>query len=181
MPAFAVLIFTALPAHADVSSWMFVGGGPSWVESQNQATREQGALQIESGLGTPPADSVIFGGLGRVHTHFGEGTDLGLMLRGATHGFVNGDWGGALDLGGYERFWGIGSAGFAGSLVLGAPWGITLSVGGGLGTNDARSYSAALGVDLARLTVYRRTGNSWWVNPFPAYRPEDPTPGGPVD
>ena len=86
-------------------------------------------------------------------------------------GFVNGDWGGGVDLGGYQRWWGTGSTGLQGALVLGAPWGITMSVGAGAGTNDARHYSATLGIDFARLTVYRRSGDSWWKNPFPAYRP----------
>ena len=34
------------------------------------------------------------------------------------------------------------------------------------------AFGATLGVDLARLTVYRRSGQNWWKNPFPAYRPE---------
>ncbi len=150
---------------------MFVGGGPGFTQYGESAVDQRASLQLDAGLGTPPADTVIFGGLGRAHTHFGGGTDLGLMLRTATHGFVNGDWGGALDLGGYQRWWGIESTGLQGALVLGGPWGITLSAGGGAGTNDARHYTATLGIDFARLTVYRRSGDSWWKNPFPAYRP----------
>jgi len=169
----AALSSWAAPLRADVSSWLFVGMGPSWVEQHSADTEQQLSLQLESGLGTPPRDSVIFGGLFRTHTHFGQGTDLGLFIRTATHGFVNGDFGGALDLGGYQRFWGIGSSGLGGSLVLGAPWGITLSAGGGFGTNDSKSFSAVLGVDFARLTIYRRSGQTWLKNPFPAYRPED--------
>jgi hypothetical protein len=165
------LLLSAASARADVSSWMFVGGGPTWTEEGGRPEEQQPSLQVEAGLGTPPADSVIFGGLYRTHTHFGRGTDLGLMLRGATHGFVNGDFGAAIDFGGYQRWWGIGSSGLQGALVLGAPWGVTLSVGGGLGTNDARHFGATLGIDFARLTIYRRTGDSWWKNPFPAYRP----------
>jgi hypothetical protein len=164
-------LVSAGPARADVSSWLYLGGGPSQTELGGDDPDRQASFQLDAGLGTPPADTVIFGGLYRVHTHFGMGTDLGLMARIATHGFVNGDWGGALDLGGYQRWWGIGSTGVQGALVLGAPWGITLSVGGGAGTNDARHYSATLGIDFARLTVYRRSGDTWWKNPFPAYRP----------
>jgi hypothetical protein len=168
-----VLSLWSEPARADVSSWLFVGAGPSWVEQRSTGTDSQLSLQIETGLGTPPANTVIFGGLFRTHTHFGLGTDLGLMLRTATHGFVNGGFGGALDLGGYQRFWDEGSSGLAGSLVLGAPWGITLSAGGAFGTNEHKSFSAVLGVDFARLTIYRRSGQAWLKNPFPAYRPED--------
>ena len=98
------------------------------------------------------------------------------MLRTTTHGFVNGGWGAAIDLGGYQRWWGMGSTGGMGQLVLGAPWGITLAVGGGRGSNDGEHMSVMLGIDLARLTVYRRTGTSWWTNPFPAYRPKTKSP-----
>ncbi len=55
--------------------------------------------------------------------------------------------------------------------MLGAPWGITLSATGTLGSNDERSVSAVLGIDFARLTVYRTSGGQWWPNTFPAYRP----------
>jgi hypothetical protein len=163
----------ASEARADVSSWMFVGSGPSVIDESKTPAESQAALQVETGLGTPPAHDVIGGGMLRMHTHFTQGTDLGLLLRAASHGFVNGGWGGAVDLGGYQRWWGSGSQGLMGSLVLGAPWGITLSLGAGVGNDEARMYTASLGVDLARLTVYRRTGFDWWNNPFPAYRPED--------
>jgi hypothetical protein len=128
-------------------------------------------------MGTPPQDAFIVGGLGRVHTFFGRGTDLAVLLRGATHGFVNGSWGGAIDIGPYRRFWGSGSTGGAGSLVLGAPWGLTMSLGATLGTHDGQSVSATFGIDLARLTVYRQAGENLWVNPFPptsSERPESP-------
>jgi hypothetical protein len=63
--------------------------------------------------------------------------------------------------------------GGAGTLWLGAPWGVSLGVGGSVGSHDARSFSAILGIDLARLTVYRNSGTSVFLNPFPAYRPKD--------
>jgi hypothetical protein len=143
------------------------------LEQEDTELETQPMFQLETGLGSPPSDALIVGGLGRMQTHFGQGTDLGLAVRLALHGFVNGDWGGAIDLGGYQRWWETGSTGVTGALVLGAPWGITLSLGTHFGTNDARGYTAALGIDLARLTVYRRTGSSWWKNTFPAYRPEE--------
>jgi hypothetical protein len=108
----------------------------------------------------------------RLQPHFGATTDLGLLLRTATHGYVNGDWGGAIDIGGYQRL-SENSRGLLGALALGAPWGITLSASGGLGEDHQRMVSAVLGIDFARLTVYRRTGDTWWPNPFPAYRPEE--------
>ncbi len=173
LSAAGLVLATSAEAAADVSSWMFVGSGPSVIDEQDAEAESQAALQIDTGLGSAPSAPVIGGGLLRLQTHFSQGTDLGLLLRTATHGFVNGGWGGALDLGGYQRFWGGGSTGLQGSLVFGAPWGITLSVGAGFGNDETRTYTASLGVDLARLTVYRRTGQKWWPNPFPAYRPED--------
>jgi hypothetical protein len=157
-----------------VSSWLYVGTGPSWTrEGKNATTDSQPTFQLDLGLGTPPDAFLIVGGIGRFQTYFGQGSDLGLLIRTATHGYVNGQWGAAIDLGGYQRWWGIGSTGYTGSLNLGAPWGVTLSGTGGMGTNDQLSYSVTLGIDFARLTVYRRSGDSWWKNPFPAYRPEE--------
>lgn len=166
-------LFYAPRAHADASSWLFLGGGGSSLEMAGEGPEVQPLFQLETGVGSSPADPLIIGGLGRMQTHFGQGTDLGLALRLATHGFVNGQWGGALDLGGYQRWWGSESTGFAGALVLGAPWGITMSLGAHYGSNDAQGFSGVLGIDLLRLTVYRRSGESWWKNSFPAYRPED--------
>lgn len=122
-------------------------------------------MQLEGGFGTPPSSFVV-GGLFRAQSYFKEGTDLALLLRGATGGFVQGGWGLAVDVGPYQRFWGHGSQGGLAALVLGAPWGITLSAGGGMGTNDQRFASATLGLDFARLTVYRSSGTRWFMNPY---------------
>ncbi len=172
--AAALACFWPSTAKADVSSWLFVGAGPSWTqEGKKAATERQLTLQLDTGIGTPPDAPIIVGGLGRFQTYFGQGSDIGLLVRTATQGFVNGNWGAAIDLGGYQRWWGIGSTGLTGSLVLGGPWGITLVGSGGFGTNDQKSYSAVLGIDFARLTIYRTSGDSFWKNPFPAYRPDE--------
>ncbi len=133
----------------------------------------QPLLSLQTGMGTPPNSPIIVGGMFKLNTYFGRGTDLGLSLRTATQGFVLGDWGAAIDLGGYQRFWEVGSTGGQGSLVLGAPWGITLDVTGGIGTNDARHVSAVIGIDFARLTIYRTSGQNWFMNPYPAHRSKD--------
>ncbi|HMJ11805.1 MAG TPA: hypothetical protein VK524_10355, partial [Polyangiaceae bacterium] len=65
-----------------------------------------------------------------------------------------------------------GSTGGAGSLVLGAPWGVTLSLGAMVGTHDSRTFTASLGIDFARLTIYRQAGQNLWINPFPPGRGE---------
>lgn len=156
----------ASPARADVSSWLFVGGGPAWHRQDGELLLAP-SLELESGFGTTPAAPVVLGWLADSQTHFGYGTDLGLSARLATRGFVTGGWGAALDLGGYARFWGTESFGAQGALVLGAPWGITLNLNAARGTADATTFSAVLGIDLLRLTVYRTTGQGWFPNPMP--------------
>lgn len=163
------VLLLARPARADVSSWAFAGAGPSWVETDDHELSLQPSLLIEAGMGTPPRHPIIVGGMFRVQTHFGEGTDLGLSVRTATRGFMT-SWGLALDLGPYFRFWGEDSIGAQGSLVIGVPWGITLSGGGGFGGNGGQHFGVVLGLDFARLTVYRGTGTSWMPNPFPGGR-----------
>lgn len=170
--AAAALAGTA-QARADVSSWAYVGSGLSSLKQRNLELRVDPTLAIETGVGMSPKHPVIVGGMFKLQALFGDGADLGLSLRVATRSFVTGNFGLALDAGPYQRFWGEGSSGGQASLVLGAPWGITLSVGGGIGTNDARQYGATLGLDFARLTVYRLAGEDWFPNPRPAYRPKE--------
>lgn len=173
MLAFATTLTVASSAHADVSSWFFVGGGPSWHGWQGTSGHVVLApsLELETGFGTTPKNPLVLGWLMNGQALFGYGIDLGLSARLATRGFVLGDWGAALDLGGYARFWGAESFGGQGSLVLGAPWGITLNLNAARGSSNAVSFSGVLGVDFLRLTVYRTTGESWMLNPFPPEQP----------
>jgi hypothetical protein len=168
----ALLVWSA-PSRADVSSWAYVGSGPTSTKQQDLTQRVDPTLSIETGIGTAPKNPLILGGMFKLQALFGDGADLGLSLRLASRGFVTGRFGLALDAGPYQRFWGPGSSGGQAALVLGAPWGITLSLGGGMGTNDARTFGATLGVDFARLTVYRLSGENWFPNPHPAFRPKE--------
>jgi hypothetical protein len=127
-------------------------------------------MQLSTGLGMPPDHAVVLGGLVRMQTRFGDGSDLGLYVRTATRGYVQGGWGAALDLGGHERLWGATGPGVGGALSLGAPWGITLNLDAAYGPERVRTYAAVVGVDFARFTVYRGSGLSWWSNPFPSPR-----------
>lgn len=166
------LLFRVHPAQADVSSWAFVGGGVSRLEQNTLSARTVPSMRIHFGMGSDPSHPLIVGGLFSLEPHFGYGTDLALSVRTATRGYVNGQFGLALDLGGYERFWGVqGSAGGTGTLWLGAPWGLSLGAGASVGSHDARGMSLILGIDFARLTVYRTAGTSWFLNPFPVNRP----------
>lgn len=160
-------------ASADVSSWVYLGSGATSIEQRGLPRRLAPSIAVEAGMGTPPTNALVLGGMFKLLGLVGDGADLGLSLRLATRGFVTGNFGLALDAGPYQRFWGEGSTGGQAALVLGAPWGITLSLGGGLGSNDARQVGATLGLDFARLTVYRLSGESWFPNPHPAYRPKE--------
>ena len=142
----------------------------SQLAQHSLASTTAASMRVHFGMGSDPSHPLILGGLFSWEPHFGYGSDISQMVRLATRGYVNGGLGFALDLGPYERFWGEGSVGGAGTLWLGAPWGISLGVGGSVGSNDARSFSAILGIDFARLTVYRNTGTNQFLNPFPAYR-----------
>ncbi|MBI5535756.1 MAG: hypothetical protein HY898_23695 [Deltaproteobacteria bacterium] len=176
----ATLALSALAAtrdaHADVSSWLFVGNGPSWISQRKLEYELKPSMQIDFGVGSPVSKPVVIGGLVRATPYFGKGTDLALAARIATQGFAVGDWGVAIDGGAFKRWWRTESSGWLTSLQLGAPYGITLSVNASFGSEDNRTYGAILGVDLLRLTVYRLGGEKWWANPRPAWRPgEEPT------
>lgn len=163
----------AAPARADVSSWAYVGGGVTSLEQRGLSSHTDSTIAVEAGIGTPASSPLVLGGMFKLSALLGDGADLGVALRLANRGFVTGGFGLALDAGPYRRFWGEGSTGGHAALVLGAPWGITLSVGGGFGTKDARLFGATLGLDFARLTVHRLSGESWLPNPHPAYRPKE--------
>ena len=158
-------------AHAEVTSWFFAGGGPSWLSQKKSSYELEPTLQLDMGVGTQPSGDVVIGALARSSTYFGRGTDLGLALRASTGGFARGDWGIALDAGAYKRWWGMESAGPLASLQLGAPYGLQLSFNGAMGNDDHRTFGVMFGIDFLRLTVYRLGGEQWWTNPRPAWRP----------
>jgi hypothetical protein len=170
----ALVLLSARAARADASAWLFAGGGAtSW--KNGDATTLDPMLAFDLGVGTSPRGRFIAGGLVRLAPILGQGSDLSLLARGATRGFQAGDFGLAVDAGIYGRFWGAESTGFAGGLTLGAPLGAQLSVQTMIGSHDAFAVSAVLGLDLLRLTVYRRTLLDWWPNPSP--EPSAPAPG----
>lgn len=161
-------------SKADVSSWMFVGGGVTQVGQFAEDNFKKPTLRLATGMGTDPSNPFVVGGLFRLDTLFGKGSDLSAALRLADYGFVNGNWGVAVDLGGLARFWGLNRVyGGTATLIGGGPWGLELELGAMLGTHDTQGFSAIFGIDLARLTVYRQSGTSWWKNTFPAVRPEN--------
>lgn len=160
-----VCLGAAREASADSTAWVFAGGGATGWKQGEGSLAVNGALSFDVGAGTSPDRPFIFGGIFRLSPILGEGVDVGLLARVATHGFQGGDFGLALDAGGYARGWGDGSTGFAGSLTLGGPIGLQLGVHVSVGTNDAFGLGAVVGIDLLRLTVYRQTLLDWWPNP----------------
>ena len=171
----AVVSFERI-AKADVSSWLFVGGGVSQLGKFGSDNSREPSLRLSTGIGTDPSRTFVVGGLARLDTMFGNGTDLTAALRLADNGYVNGKWGLALDLGAVARYWGPNVYGGSATLIAGGPWGLQLELGALMGTRDTQGYSAIFGIDLARLTVYRQSGNSWWKNTFPAVRPASDHP-----
>lgn len=168
-PALSVTILMVTSvARADVSSWLFTGFGPSSVGQPGAGTDVRSSLQVDAGLGSSPAAPFAMGGVLRMHMHFGGGADFGAFLRTASGGYVRGDWGAALDLGGYVRTWTDGSPGAAATLSLGAPLGITLNLDAARGRDEVTTLAAVIGIDFARFTVYRSTGLTWLPNPFPS-------------
>jgi hypothetical protein len=152
-------------AHADAASWFSVAGGLG-AFSEGGTRRYPGALQLELGLGSSPANAIVLGGVAKTLSYFGNGTDLAFTLRGASGGFARGGFGFAIDAGAYQRWWGEDSSGFLGALVLGAPFGFQLTAMTEIGTNDVRAYAATVGIDLLRLTVYRNASGGYWPNPM---------------
>ena len=167
----SVSLVSLKPARADVSSWLLVGGGPSWISEQKSGYNVVPTLQFDAGLGTNPSRAIVLGILARSATHFGDGTDLGLAARLTTGGFSRGVFGLAIDGGLYRRWWGVGSWGPMASLHLGAPYGLQLTANVEIGTHDNKTFSALIGVDLLRLTVHRSPDDEWWPNPRPSYSP----------
>jgi hypothetical protein len=174
--AVAGVAASAGTARADASAWVFAGGGPMlWKQTTTDTTLKslppdkltaKGALTFDVGMGTTPNAPIIVGGVFRLMPMLGYGVDLGLLARGATRGYQAGGFGLALDLGGYWRTWGEGSVGFLGDVVLGAPLGLEMRLVGAAGKRDALALGAIFGIDLLRLTVFRKA--SYWPNPSPA-------------
>jgi hypothetical protein len=156
-------------ASAQATSWLYVGGGAGVFEGDDEKARP--VIQVDSGLGTSAKFPVVVGGFFRVQGYVGDGADVGVLARVASRGYALGDFGFGVDLGVVRRWWGENATLFTGDLVLGAPWGLSCTLGTSLGADDQRAYFASLGIDLARLTVHRHTGLEWFANPMRS--PED--------
>jgi hypothetical protein len=173
----AALLLFAPAARADLTSWLSLGGGYTLSYDGVTATyQSSGAFSGTIGVGSTPISPVVVGGVFRVTTRFGLGTDVGIMARVTTGGFSRGDWGLGLDLGPSMRWWGSGDYGrypLQGVLLLGAPWGLQVAVGTDIvnlgGDPPSRGGFALLEFDLLRFTLMRQgSTDSWWRNPSPA-------------
>lgn len=162
-------------AHADASSWLFVGGGTSRVDVHASQV-SSAVMRLDAGVGTKPSWPVMVGIGGRFVPYFEKGVDWAAYVRVATRSYVTGWWGAAVDGGGYARKWGGESTGYLASLNLGAPWGFVLTGNFDRGTEGHQTVSVLAGIDFLRLTVYRLAGEAEWPNPNPAWRPGETTP-----
>jgi hypothetical protein len=166
------LLLVAGTARADVSSWLFAGGGAG-LRDQSGQRATAAALELDTGIGSSPAAPLAVGGLLKLNTRFGQGSDFGLYLRTATGGYVRGGWGAAIDLGTLSRWEQGVHPGYGGAVSLGAPWGVTLDLNAARDNKERNAFVAVVGIDFARFSVYRATGTSWFPNPFPSPRPTD--------
>lgn len=161
-------VTSAARARADVSSWVSVAAGPA-VAVMDDESAWYPSLKLDAGLGTPPSGAVILGGGFRFGALFGLGADLGVALRVASGGYARGGWGVAADLGAYHRFAHESDGGSA-RLTLGAPWGLILAGTSSLGVEGTTTAELLFGLDFARLTAHRTTGQQWWPNPLATAR-----------
>jgi hypothetical protein len=151
-------------SKAQATSWLYAGGGTGAVERGQ--TEVLPLVQVDSGLGTSARYPVVVGGLFRFQGYVGGGLDLGVVSRVVSRGFAQGGYGAGIDIGVSQRWWGARSTALIGSLVLGAPWGLTVNVGASSGSGDQRTAFATVGIDFARLTVHRASGLNWMQNPM---------------
>jgi hypothetical protein len=164
-----VCLLLAGSARADVSSWLFAGGGVG-LRDYSGARTAAPAMELDTGIGSSPGEAIAVGGLIKLNTRFGQGSDFGLYLRTATGGYVRGAWGVAIDLGGLSRFEEGTHRGYGGTLSLGAPWGVTVNLDATRDNQDRNVFLAVVGIDFARFSVYRSIGTSWFPNPYPSPR-----------
>ncbi len=168
----AVGLWTA-SAAAETSAWLAASGGTTILTVNESEVKVRGSMAFDVGVGSSAQEDLIFGGLVRVAPIVAEGTDMAFLVRGATRGFQTGDFGVAVDLGGYLRLFDPSDpqGGFLGEVVLGAPLGFQLTLAGHAGTMKSYGGAAVLGIDLLRLTIYRQTLTEYWPNPL---SPTDP-------
>ncbi len=153
-------------AEADATAWAHVSGGAlGWQMGEGDDFKLSPMMTIDFGAGSDPDAMFILGGLFRIQPIFDGGADLALMARFATQGFQSDLIGIAIDVGAYQRFWGVESTGFAGEAILGGPLGLQLSALGHVGSNSAVGFGFLLGIDFVRLTVSRGHLLDWWPNP----------------
>lgn len=184
--ALAVSFLAAPAALAGPTSWAAVGGGAfGWrqgggdrrVRVDSDAVivsgtarpefRTDGVLMLEAGVGLPDRYPIVVGGLFRVTPMFsaGTGADMAWLARVCTRGYQVGGFGLSVDAGAYARVWGTPSQGFAGSISLGAPLGLTLSFHTMVGSDELLAFGGSISIDLLRLTLHRGTLLQWWPNP----------------
>ena len=89
----SMVMMGAGSAHADVSSWLFVGGGAHWLSEQKSGYEIAPAMQLDLGLGTPPSGPVSLDLT--LRSRFWSGTDLPCVA-GHTREFSSGGFGLAL-------------------------------------------------------------------------------------
>ena len=192
--AFAVVACGALvcsvtrPARADVTTWLAFGAGLAVDHSTaNHSTNWSPGFSTSIGVGSDPTHAWVLGGVFRVVSHITEGADLNIAARLTTGGYSRGDWGFGIDLGPGLRLWENNQDGtfpLQGDVILGAPWGLQLTLGSDIMNLAVHPSSiggfALIEFDLMRFSVMRQgSTDAFWKNPLPAggRMDQDPHPG----
>lgn len=171
LAATSIAIAAPSIARADPSAWVAASGGVLVWKQKDQPFGANGTIAVDAGFGTTPDGPVIVGMLFRLQPVVKHGPDLSMMFRVATRGFQAGSFGAAFDAGMFGRLWGDTSFGFAGGASLGLPLGFTITAQAHVGINNAIGFGAVAGLDVLRLSVFRRVLTGTWPNPLPAYTP----------
>lgn len=170
-------------ARADVTSWLAFGTGLAVDHATDTGlTNVNAAFSASIGVGSDPTHKWVIGGIFRTMSRFTEGTDIGIAARLTTGGFARGDWGFGFDLGPSLRLWGSNAYGtypLQGAVLLGAPWGLQVTVGADIvnleGTPTSLGGYALVEFDLLRFTVMRQgSTEKYWKNPLPVGGHADP-------
>jgi hypothetical protein len=152
------------PAAADTSTWYSLAPGVSFIDQGEELA--SGLLELDLGVGLPARGPLVLGAVGHLAAHFAVGADLGGAARLTTGGYSRGEWGLGMDLGAHYRVATTGGAAGYGRLLVGGPFGLVGALGGSYGEGSVTTLTFSLGLDLARLTVHRTSGTSWYPSPL---------------
>ncbi len=143
-------------AHGPTKGFIFASGGVA-THTSNGVDSRSTAPFFMTGVGAevyeqhgvhfaPMVDAIV-----RSRANVATSTDVALVSRVSSTGFVDGGFGAAIDLGVWTRVHGGHAIGPLAGLTLGAPAGVQASWIVQHGDSDVRGFAVVVGFDLARV------------------------------